>query len=170
MYLHEEMANSGENTLLSKSLAKKLLDTVLNSFSKVYVIIDGLDECSRVERQEITAYLEFIVESLPRHNMDNIRCLILSQDDGIARKDLSTWSTLKISSQDNRKDIEAYCQLWHSRIQDKFGTEAANRYNIADLVSARAQGKCHRVHCTSLNIYTSTRHFSFRNSCHGEPI
>jgi hypothetical protein len=132
---------SKQTTLSDPKLAKELLEIVLKSQKNTYIVIDGLDEYSRDDRKEISTYFQEIVHSLPTHDLGALRCLFVSQDDGYARKDLSKLSQIKITVADNKDDIRSYSQLQHQKIEEKFEAIGKLRHNIADIVTARAQGK-----------------------------
>lgn len=128
----------GELVLTSSKLAKELLETAFKSCKKTYIILDGLDECNREQRKEISTWFRELVDGLPREEMDAIRCLFVSQDDGFAQKDLSMIPLLKITSNGNKRDIEVYTRAGFLKIQDKFGTHGPKYIHF---ISARAQGK-----------------------------
>ena len=138
---YEKQARSGQETLSDTKLAKDLLETALKDKKNTYVVIDGLDEYSRDERKEITIWFLQIVNSIPTHELGALRCLFVSQEDGAAKKDFSMLSHIKITAADNQEDIRSYAQLRQIEIEEKFGSLDWCKYNIADVVTARAQGK-----------------------------
>ena len=140
LYVDEKASCSGETTLNSTKLAKELLETAFQSFKKTYIILDGLDECHRTERREICEWFRNLVNGLPREEMDSIRCLFVSQDDGFARKDLSMLSSIKLTAASNKTDIEICARAWHRKIEERFGSLDAKKLNVANIVTARAQG------------------------------
>jgi hypothetical protein len=121
-------------------LAKELLETVFESCKKTYIILDGLDECTRQERKDISTWFRQLVDGLPRKEMDAIRCLFVSQDDGYARKDLSMLPSIKLTATSNKSDIEMYARIWHQRMEEKFGPLDTKGLDITNIVTARAQG------------------------------
>jgi hypothetical protein len=141
LYVDEKASASGEAILSNPKLAKELLETSFKSCKKTYIILDGLDECNRDERKEISTWFCQLVDCLPREDMDAIRCLFVSQDDGYARKDYSMLPSMKLTAADNKTDIETYTTTWHRRIQDKFKPFDSN-LDVASIVTARAQGEC----------------------------
>ncbi|KAI2633104.1 hypothetical protein GGS26DRAFT_555304 [Hypomontagnella submonticulosa] len=137
--LYEKASMCGEIELTSKGTAKDLLRTSLNSCGMVYIIIDGLDECGREERKEITTWFQFVLDKLPPEDAGLIRCLFVSQDDGVGRKDMDSIPSIKIMPSDNKGDIGAYANVWHKRMEDKFGTLQGNAH-VGNVILARAQG------------------------------
>jgi hypothetical protein len=141
LYIDEKASGSGETILKAPKLAQELLETGFKSCKRTYIILDGIDECHRDERKEISTWFCQLIDGLPREDMDVIRCLFVSQDDGYARKDYYMLPSMKLTAADNKTDIEAYTTTWHRRIQDKFGPFDANLH-VASIVTARAQGEC----------------------------
>jgi hypothetical protein len=139
-YYHDKVLASNEAVLTSLPLAKEILETALKSASKTYVIIDGLDECHRDERKSISSWFRQVVEDLPLTDVDQIRCLFISQDDGYARKDFSVLPSLKITSADTVPDIEAYTSKRASEVQQKFALSDSRRSEIIRKVTDGSQG------------------------------
>ena len=138
---HEKQARSGQETLTDTKLAKELLEVALKNKKNTYIVIDGLDEYTRDERKEITVWFLQIVNSIPTHELGALRCLFVSQEDGAAKKDFSMLSHIKMTAADNREDIRSYAQLRQMEIEEKFGPLDWCNYNIADIVTTKAQGK-----------------------------
>lgn len=138
--LYEKASTSGEIMLTSKANARDLLHIALSSCGTTYVILDGIDECDRNDRKDIATWFQSVVAQLNLGSQEIIRCLFISQDDGIARKDLSTIPSIKIMPSDTKDDLGAFARFWHARIEDKFG-KLQNSMHIANILYARAQGK-----------------------------
>lgn len=120
-YYHDRYASSAEAVLSSQNTIEDLLRVSIRNCPVVYIVLDGIDECPRKERETISSWFRKLVEGLPLSNPDQIRCLFVSQDDGVARKDFARLSTIKIRSEDNKADIEQFSSEWAARIQSKFG-------------------------------------------------
>jgi hypothetical protein len=121
-------------------VAKELLDLAINNCKSVYIILDGIDECSREERKSITSWFRKLIEELPPSHAETIRCLFVSQDDGPARKDFAGISAITVRSQDNKADIEEYSAVWALRIKEKFGISDQMRHNIVTSILNTADG------------------------------
>jgi len=137
-YFHEKASMS--SLLTSKAIAKEMIQTALNSCEMTYVIIDGLDECGLDDRKEIASWFQEVAEALPATEMDSIRCLFVSQDDGIALHDFRNLPTIKITDE-NREDLKEFATVWHHKIEDKFGELRSKNCHISNIIFARAQGK-----------------------------
>ncbi|ETS78813.1 hypothetical protein PFICI_08666 [Pestalotiopsis fici W106-1] len=136
----EKSTRSGDVILSSAVAAKRLLQVALKR-KKTYIILDGLDECtSREQRKEICTWFCDIVDSLPRTQMDEIRCLFISQDDTCGRKDLGMLPTIKITFENNRHDILMFAETWQADIEAHFGRFSAEEVEIAKVVTTRSRG------------------------------
>ncbi|KAF1840937.1 uncharacterized protein K460DRAFT_410330 [Cucurbitaria berberidis CBS 394.84] len=154
--LYDRAAKSSDVVLSSVSTAKALLDTVLQTCDKTqktYIIIDGLDEYNREDRKEMTTWFRELVRNVPSKELGQLRCLFISQDDGYARKDLSDCSAIRLKPEETRRDIQAYCQMWHQRLDQKFGPLDPKQYNISEIVTARAQGMFLYAKLVTENLY-----------------
>jgi hypothetical protein len=138
-YFHEKAYLSNGTILSSPEIAYEMLRTTLNSCERTYIIIDGLDECGLSERTNISTRFLSIIESLAPTDMDSIRCLFVSQDDGTARKTLGDLPTIKITTE-NREDLKNFAAVWHERLEAKFDKLRSSDTHITNIISARAQG------------------------------
>jgi len=116
-----------------------MIRTALLSCGKTYIILDGLDECPRAERIEISNFFRDLIESAPPVDMDPWRCLFVSQNDGVALESFRHIPAIKISDE-NQHDLMAFAQVWHARIETKFKGLREKNYHIANIIAARAQG------------------------------
>jgi hypothetical protein len=131
---------SGEPFPESLALTKELLETAVKSLAKVYIIIDGLDECPRREEKAITSFFRFLVESIQESDPDTLRCLFVSQDDGEIGKLLSKVPKITMTPASTKGDIQAYSDVWSKKIESKFDLPASTRASIALTVAERANG------------------------------
>jgi hypothetical protein len=129
-YFYEKAANSPEPVLSNPPIVKELLDMGIRNCKSVYIILDGLDECSRDERKHITHWFRKLIEELPPANAEAIRCLFVSQDDSAARKDFAGISAITVRSQDNEADIREYSSVWADKIKKKFKINEQMRNDI----------------------------------------
>ncbi|KAK8069384.1 hypothetical protein PG994_006000 [Apiospora phragmitis] len=151
--VYENMrTENGEAVLKKTDNTKMLLDLALRC-RKTYLIIDGIDECERDERKKICSWFSNIVDSLGRTQADEIRCIFVSQDDGIARKDLSGLSAISITTENTERDIHIYSTEWQAKIEQKFGTFQEYELNIAKVVTAKSQGMFIYAKCVLPELY-----------------
>ena len=143
-YMFERASSSGHTVLESPDLIEDLLETALKSLEKVYVVIDGLDECGRKEKKKTILWFRAMIDNLAGTDPDNLRCLFFSQDDGEIGKLLAaTALVIKITAQDTRADIEKYILIQSKKIQVKFQSLEGNdalQEQILSIVSERTNG------------------------------
>jgi hypothetical protein len=139
-YLYEKASISSGVLLTSIEVAKGLVQVALGSCAKTYIVIDGVDECSRDDRKEIAGWFQAVTEAVAATKTDSLRCLFISQDDGIARNDFQSLPIIKIKDE-NREDLKNFATLWHEKLEAKFGELRSNRCHISNIILARAQGK-----------------------------
>ncbi|KAK0654181.1 hypothetical protein QBC41DRAFT_386563, partial [Cercophora samala] len=138
--LAEQRSLSGQVTLSTADLAKSMLKDALGCCKNTYIVIDGLDSCSRKDRKEIVSTIRSLVDSLPKEQMDDVRCVFLSQNDGFAKKDLGDLPTITITPKDNKSDIENYWNSCKNHLETRLGSLQALGIDIVKVVTARAHG------------------------------
>lgn len=139
-FFYYKFSKSNEAVLSKVQDIEELLMVSLLNCPKVYIVIDGIDECGREERKRITSWFRDIVENLDPSNLDRVRCLFVSQDDGVARKDFNGITTLKIKPADVKDDIEKYSLHEAAHIQSLFQLSDDMRVDIASKMREAADG------------------------------
>lgn len=139
-FFFEKASVSSHVVLSSEAIAKEMLQTALRSSERVYIIIDGLDECPRAERKEISTWFQAVNDDASTADRDTARCLFVSQDDGVGRKDLGNLPTIKMTNE-NQEDLQDFTSVWHKRLEDKFGELYWGTRHIGHILLSRAQGK-----------------------------
>lgn len=119
-YLYGEYCNSTETVLSSSPVIKKMLESAFGACQSAYIIVDGLDECERNERKNITQWFRSLVESLPVSAPDRLRCIFVSQDDRVGENDLHGIAKINIEIEDNKPDILAYSRVESDKLREKF--------------------------------------------------
>ncbi|KAK8879908.1 zinc finger protein [Apiospora arundinis] len=116
-YLYERFSSNPDPILSSIATIESLLNVALKNCTYAYIIIDGIDECGRDERRKITRWFRDLIEDLQPPRQDQVRCLFVSQDDGIARKDFRGLEMIKIERQNSRADIHTFSLVSAEKIQ-----------------------------------------------------
>lgn len=161
LFFEDRMSTSGGCGVLSElDIALDLLNTALRS-RKTYVILDGIDEYRRDQRKQICEWFRKIIDSLPHRKKDEIRCLFVSQDDGIARKDFSLLPSLSIDSASNKADIITFAGYWQAKIEGKFGSLREHGLDLVEIVPARSQGEHHHIRELRSLVSNLDQGFSF---------
>ncbi|KAH0562509.1 hypothetical protein GP486_002801 [Trichoglossum hirsutum] len=169
-YIYKEASTSGESSLESSELTKKLLEVALKAFDKVYLIIDGLDECGKTEKKLISTWFQSIVNSTSTEDSGSLRCLFVSQADNDTGSLLNTIPTLQITSMHNREDITNYCAVWARKIQEKFELSPVDTESIVATVSSRADGEVSIWKLVMAFPNISDRHVSLCKAGHEQPL
>jgi hypothetical protein len=132
---------SGETTLTSPDLTKELLHIAFEKCKKAYIILDGIDECPRDQRKIISGWFRKLVDDLPLSEPERIRCLFVSQDDGIARKDFSGLTAVRVGGSDNKEDIKSYNKVEANKLRESFRFSEQMALDIAARVTNSAEGR-----------------------------
>ncbi|KAI0898910.1 putative zinc finger protein [Annulohypoxylon nitens] len=137
---YQKSCRSGEATLSSPALVQELLTLAFGNCKSAYIILDGLDECPRDQRKTITQWFRKLVEDLPNSEPERLRCLFVSQDDGVARKDFAGLTSIKVGVEDNKNDIEKYCQSNACKLKESFLLTDKRATAIAETVAKSVKG------------------------------
>lgn len=140
-YIYGEMCRKGKRTLSSESLAKELLELMIRNSGDVRIVVDGLDECSKVERRKVIEWMRLIIEPSQHSNSDYIRCVFISQRDGITTKALCDVPSLQINPKNTHDDIFAFVSSRGLDIKNKFHLSDETMQSIVKLVMEKAGGK-----------------------------
>lgn len=141
-YFFEKCCESSEPVLESRKTIEILLNEAFNNCESAYIIIDGLDECGRENRKDISKWFRCLVEDLPTAQPERLRCLFVSQDDGFARNDLKGIANIKIRPEDVRTDMDLYCRSQADKLMlDPFYLAHERATSIASIVSKSAAGR-----------------------------
>lgn len=130
-------------------LAKKLFEDFCSIPDKIFIVIDGLDECEQIERKQLLEFLVEIVTQCDTSDPGKLRVMVVSQDFVDIRRALHSSSAGKIvpnvvsmCSKDNEGDIRSYVRTWVERIaanNEPFDDEA--KEYLRNLTVERANGK-----------------------------
>ncbi|KAK8068838.1 hypothetical protein PG994_005454 [Apiospora phragmitis] len=142
---YQESCRSVDTILSSPKSVRELLTLAFGNCKSAYIILDGLDECPRQERQNITKWFCELVENLPNDEPERLRCLFISQDDGPARKDFDRLDhRIKIDTKDSQNDIKEYCRVEAAKLLDNYPSLPGEKvYSIAETVANNVGGVGH---------------------------
>lgn len=145
-YCHEKRLSSGEINLVSASLAKQLLELLAHRLPRVFVIVDGLDECPPVERKLIASTFTTLVEKCDEYSPGKLRVLCVSQDFPDIQKALLTASLMSISEKENEHDLKMYTQRRCYELKRKYDLLELQVKDVLERTVAKARGK-HPIFC-----------------------
>lgn len=139
-YVYDTAAHDGESRLVDEETAKRCLQLCLDACFRCYIVIDGLDECERDARREISRVLRDTIESQPSNDADRLRALFISQDDSAARRDLCDLPSLKITPDHNNTDIRNFVQSRVDVLGQTFYLSPLRRHEMTDTICEIADG------------------------------
>ncbi|OAL02432.1 C2H2 domain-containing protein [Phaeosphaeriaceae sp. SRC1lsM3a] len=121
---------SGDASLRSLQVAKKLLDDCCAIVPKIFLIVDGLDECDTVERRETLESLTRLTGECNALEPGKLRVLVVSQYYPDIQRALQSNAVVKLAPKiiqildtDNEGDIKAYVKIWVDKIAAKNTSE-----------------------------------------------
>lgn len=141
---------SGEPILRSLSQAKTVLEDLCSTIPKLFIIVDGLDECDRVERQQT---LDALMQIAIQGNNDvpgKLRLLFVSRDYADIRRSLNSSAVtgmtpefIQLFDTHNEGDIRTFTHSWVEKIATKFGPLSQDmKEYLQNLTVANAKGIC----------------------------
>jgi hypothetical protein len=167
-YCYEKSQTNGELNLTTDSLAEQLLKVFCESLPKLYIVIDGLDECDTAQRTLVLKFLTDMVTRCDNHDPGKLRVLFISQDYPDIAKALQAAPVLKLTAEDNKMDIAAYVRVWCKKIQQKYALGVSEVQDIENTTCLRARGiVALALQSVQANCH---RHVSFCKVSHGELI
>jgi hypothetical protein len=124
---YRRYVSSGDSTLRSLATATRLLEDICTILPKLYIVIDGLDECEPVERKQIVEILMSLVSQCEKAEPGKLRLLFVSQDFADIHRALCSYPgtrplphVIRLSDTDNKNDIATYVRIWVTRIAAKY--------------------------------------------------
>lgn len=140
-YVYEEAATCGEKPLKTLKRSQEILERSLKSLDKVYIIVDGLDECPPSEKKTIASWFQTLVSSVSEDERVRMRCLFLSQNDKETGRLFKGLPSVSIRSEDLLGDIKKFCNIEGDKIKNRFGLPDHEKEEIIQKVSYEAKGK-----------------------------
>ena len=139
-HIYEAAVDSKEPYLRTQNHSRDLLNICLKAVGRTYIILDGLDECEEAEQKHIAEWLRKYVED-SASGQDSSKCVFISQDCHSTRSSLGKLPSIRITSAENRTDIESYCAWWSQRIKAAFHPHEVDEKILATRTSAKADGE-----------------------------
>lgn len=139
-FILDKASSSGTDSLKSPKVAKDILNVALESFDNLSLVIDGIDECVKSQKDEISSWVRSTVTAAQANHSENLRCCFLSQDDNDTGRLFKALPTFRIAEQHNSSDILRYCRLRASEIGVAFGLPSQDVQDLAECVSRKADG------------------------------
>jgi hypothetical protein len=121
---------------------------------KLFLVVDGLDECEATERREVLECLTRLVGECNAIDPGKLRVLVVSQYYPDIQRALQSSGVIKlapaiiqISETDNESDIKTYIKIWVDKIASKNTSEESPfsddmKEYLRNLTLVNANGKC----------------------------
>jgi hypothetical protein len=117
---------SGDASLRSLPVSKKLLEDCCSIVPKLFLVVDGLDECEITERKEALECLTRLVGECNAIEPGKLRVLVVSQYYPDIQRALQSTAAMKLAptiiqifETDNESDIKTYVKIWVDKIASK---------------------------------------------------
>ncbi|PVI07637.1 C2H2 domain-containing protein [Periconia macrospinosa] len=145
---HSKQASSGEPILRTFPLALSILEYICATVPRLFLVIDGIDECEQNDRKLLLDSLIKIASEADNDEPGRLRLLVVSQEYPDIRKALNSSSVARVrpnivslSETDNEGDIKVYVREWVDKITEKHGPfdEDGKQY-LRNLTVSRAKG------------------------------
>ena len=140
-YCHEKYLSSGEPLLTSLPTARQLLELFCGETRKLYLVVDGLDECPEAERRVLANYLTGLVERSDSSSPGSLRLLVVSQVEGDIKKLLSSATTFALCPEDNGGDIRSFVGRQMVEVRRQFGIDDTEVEHVTMRTCAVASGE-----------------------------
>jgi hypothetical protein len=169
-YFYSRCCSSGSAVLSSRLLVEELLSFALRNCQSAYIVLDGLDECcTRKERGEIASWFRDLIENGPPEIRNGLHCMFISQHDS-ARKDYRDLPSITADDDNNEEDIEAFCKVQAEKLVTNLQIAEHKALEIAERVSAAAEGTQILNDRLTLLTKMTSRSFSICSSRLDQPL
>ncbi|KAF0645692.1 hypothetical protein FPSE5266_00755 [Fusarium pseudograminearum] len=140
------------------------VSTALQSQSRCFVIIDGLDECP--EAPKVLEWFENVMlkqDGSPGDTDFNIRLFISGQRDGILESQMSHYKMIHLDmSPGHDQDIKDYAIAMASKISDKFSLDIEYEQEIVSRVASHACGMFLYAQLVLTNLISQTSRYDVK--------
>lgn len=146
--------------MTSVNIAEQLFKLFLEILPKVFIIIDGLDECEISQRKLLLSSLTKQVDHWDERETGKLRIMFVSQQLADIDKALSTATVFSLSQLDNESDIKLFVETWCNKIQSKHELDMNHVEYIRDSTLIRSEG------AFNFNIKPDLQHMQISETLH----
>lgn len=118
-WCYDQFMGSNQSSPAEKVCREMVRMTFLNT-DKIFIIIDGVDECEPKESKLILNFFGQLVSECESQDPGKLRVMFVSRDEPELRKNLSTFREVALRSDDNERDMKRFIDEWCRKIQSKF--------------------------------------------------
>jgi hypothetical protein len=126
--------------LTSVTVAEQLFKLFLEILPKIFIIIDGLDECDISQRKLLLSFLTGQAKLWDERETGKLRIMFVSQQMSDIDKALSTATVFSLATPDNESDIKFFVESWCKKIEDKHELDQNDLAYIRDSTCMRSEG------------------------------
>ncbi|KAK2808656.1 hypothetical protein FQN50_004520 [Emmonsiellopsis sp. PD_5] len=152
-HFYDKYSSSGETSLSSVNLGKQLLQLLCDKVSKLFIVIDGLDECNAAERKLVLPFFKGLLDHCDKQSPGKLRLLFISQDYNDIRNALATADVLSLKPTDNEHDIKIYVSAWTKKIRQKHDLDDVHTEYIKESTCSKARGMFLFAKLVMRNLY-----------------
>ena len=138
-YLYEKTLKSGERIPTSTHLCKDILKSLTTNHEKLFIGLDGLDECEESERRHILDSIHGILNSSSTKR--NVKIFLTSRKEKDIGESFGSAIRLEIKSHHLERDIKHYVQERVSELSKKFSLPTDEMERISKDVAKRSAGR-----------------------------
>ena len=139
-YIYAEVSASIQPVFDSPDNLMMFLDTVLSQAERLWLVIDGLDECEKKERKKIISWISKIISDHPLHH---IKVFMASQDTPDIRRAVSQLLrpfTISMHEPGHQDDIRTYASRKAAKRKKQFRLSTETEQDIVHRVTRQANG------------------------------
>ena len=138
-YLYEKTLKSGERIPTSNHLCKNILQSLTANHEKLFIGIDGLDECGESERRHVLDLIHGILNSSSTKR--NVRVFLTSRKEKDIGESIGSAILLEIKPHHLKQDIKYYVQVRVLELSKKFSLSMDEKESISKDVAKRSDGR-----------------------------
>ena len=142
-HLHREWTSLGDPVDLSDgSVLKEVAKDCLDSQHKVWVMLDGLDECDGDSHTVLEWCLAQVQSPLVTSSGARIRLLVAGQRNGVIDQLLSACPEVRLDRIDSHlRDIEEYTKARAIQLRDRFLLDSREEAEVVERVKDGSKGE-----------------------------
>lgn len=123
------------------AIIAELAETMLDSQTKIYIVLDGLDEC---QHEEVPKVLSWFLAYLRNHTTSDpgrLRLLFVGQRTDTIQNMLSEASWISLENPGHQEDVQRYVAQQAAGLRNEFGIKVDAEHAIVRRVSEAAKGR-----------------------------
>ncbi|KAL4786749.1 hypothetical protein BJX76DRAFT_354925 [Aspergillus varians] len=137
-YCHFKRKSARTHTLSDLSTAYTLIEIFCERISRLYMIIDGLDECEE-GRKDLLDTFKSLLKKTEGHSPGRLRLLFLSRPLNEIKTAVPSAAILALGPEHNKEDIQRYCRRRTCELEKfEFGDVILNK--VVEKICIKADG------------------------------